>query len=164
MTTQHKCDHCPEAEKRKAAQIENEALKERLVRAGLEQHRAVRAAVLAGNESAYQRGYMDGLAMTIEAALKYPLPDDLYDSKDWRDADYAGRVEWLHTMYEGKKAELDAHLIGREQIYTSAPPAQTPPRLTDEQISDIAVSTPPNVHTYGRAIETAVRRQFGVQE
>jgi hypothetical protein len=48
-------------------------------------------------------------------------------------------------------------------LYT-APPAQTPPRLSDEQISDIAVSTPPNVHTYGRAIETAVRRQFGVQE
>jgi hypothetical protein len=51
MTTQHTCDHCPEAEKRRAAQIENEALKERLARAGLEQHRAVRAAVLAEREA-----------------------------------------------------------------------------------------------------------------
>jgi hypothetical protein len=48
---QHACDHCPEAEKRRAAQIENEALKERLARAGLEQHRAVLAAVLAEREA-----------------------------------------------------------------------------------------------------------------
>jgi hypothetical protein len=32
--------------------------------------------------------------------------------------------------------------------------------LSDEQISDIAISTPPNVHAYGRAIETAVRKQM----
>lgn len=37
----------------------------------------------------------------------YPLPDDLYPySKDWLNADYAGRVEWLHMMYEEKKQEL----------------------------------------------------------
>lgn len=40
----------------------------------------------------------------------YPLPEDLYDSKDWRSGSYAERVEWLHTMYETKKRELDAYL------------------------------------------------------
>ncbi len=39
----------------------------------------------------------------------YPLPDDLYpDSKDWMAADYAGRVQWLHAMYESKKREVEA--------------------------------------------------------
>lgn len=40
------------------------------------------------------------------SARHYPLPDGLYDSKDWRAADYAGRVEWLHSMYEAKKREI----------------------------------------------------------
>lgn len=105
------------------------------------------------------------LQSALEAALNYPLPDDLYDSKDWRDADYAGRVEWLHTMYEGKKAELDAHLIGREQIYTAAPPAQTPPpRLTDDAIEELFYVESLRDLSFARAIETAVRTQFGVQE
>lgn len=39
-----------------------------------------------------------------------------------------------------------------------------PARLSDEQISDIAISTPPNVHTYGRAIETEVRKKFGAKD
>lgn len=37
----------------------------------------------------------------------YQLPDDLYDSKDWKVGSYAERVEWLHTMYEAKKRELE---------------------------------------------------------
>jgi hypothetical protein len=37
----------------------------------------------------------------------YPLPDALYDSKDWVASDYAGRVEWLHFMYESKKREVE---------------------------------------------------------
>lgn len=40
----------------------------------------------------------------------YPLPDDLYDSKDWRAGTYAERVAWLHAMYEAVKAERDALL------------------------------------------------------
>ena len=41
----------------------------------------------------------------------YPLPDSLYpDSKDWMASGYAERVEWLHTMYENKKTELDEYL------------------------------------------------------
>jgi hypothetical protein len=50
---------------------------------------------------------------------------------------------------------------GYPDQYLDALPAQTPPpQLSDEQISDIAISTPPNVHAYGRAIETAVRKQM----
>lgn len=46
-----------------------------------------------------------------EAALKqYPLPDDLYDSKDWKAGGYAQRAEWLHVMYESKKQEVEAAL------------------------------------------------------
>lgn len=38
----------------------------------------------------------------------YPLPESLYpDSKDWVASDYAGRVEWLHFMYESKKREVE---------------------------------------------------------
>lgn len=44
------------------------------------------------------------------SAASYPLPDDLYDSKDWRDGSYAERVEWLHTMFESKKRELEEFL------------------------------------------------------
>ena len=36
----------------------------------------------------------------------YPLPADLYDSKDWRSGTYAERVEWLHTMYESAKEQI----------------------------------------------------------
>ncbi len=41
------------------------------------------------------------------APVLYQLPDDLYDSKDWKVGSYAERVEWLHTMYEAKKRELE---------------------------------------------------------
>lgn len=37
----------------------------------------------------------------------YPLPDDLYaGSKDWVASNYAGRVEWLHVMYESAKEAI----------------------------------------------------------
>ena len=40
------------------------------------------------------------------AKLKALLPDDLYPgSKDWRESDTEGRIEWLIFMYESKKAE-----------------------------------------------------------
>lgn len=41
------------------------------------------------------------------APQRYPLPDELYESKDWRASNYAGRVEWLHLMYDSVKRELD---------------------------------------------------------
>lgn len=38
----------------------------------------------------------------------YPLPESLYfDSKDWVASDYAGRVGWLHFMYESKTREVE---------------------------------------------------------
>jgi hypothetical protein len=36
------------------------------------------------------------------------LPDDLYDSKDWRQGDMAERVLWLIAMLESKSEEVDA--------------------------------------------------------
>ncbi len=92
------------------------------------------------------------LRSALEAALKqYPLPDDLYDSKDWKSSGYAARVEWLHVMYESKKQELEAalkpsgmpvaylhrgdygtslHFVGHHMgLHTplfAVPPAQTP--------------------------------------
>ena len=48
-------------------------------------------------------------AVAAFMARQYPLPDDLFpDSKDWLAGDYAARVEWLHVMYEKKRAEVDA--------------------------------------------------------
>ena len=49
----------------------------------------------------------------------YPLPDDLYEGKDWRAAgNYAERVEWLHVMYESKKQELEAYLDAQRKPLT----------------------------------------------
>lgn len=49
----------------------------------------------------------------------YPLPDSLYpDSKDWQAADYAGRVEWLHVMYELAKGT-----VGMYEAQAAAVPA-----------------------------------------
>lgn len=42
---------------------------------------------------------------------EYPLPDSMYPgSKDWVQSNYAGRVEWLHEMYESRKNEFDRYL------------------------------------------------------
>ena len=30
-----------------------------------------------------------------------------YDSKDWREGNYAERVEWLHLMYAEAKQEIE---------------------------------------------------------
>lgn len=49
-------------------------------------------------------------------------------------------------------------------LYTAAPPAQTPPpRLTDEQIKAIWKDVD-GFYSLVRAIETAVRKQFGVND
>lgn len=56
-------------------------------------------------------------------------------------------------------------------VYTDAPPAQTPvpPRLTDEQRLEIFHSVRPRnrldfIKAYMFAVETAVRKQFGVND
>jgi DNA-directed RNA polymerase subunit RPC12/RpoP len=69
----------------------------------------------------------------------------------------------------------DCNNCGRSvQIeYTAAPPAQTPPRLSDDAIIEIAKSLgwwigesdiAADSIEISRAIETAVRKQFGVNE
>lgn len=56
-------------------------------------------------------------AVLADRAGQYPLPDDLFpDSKDWLAGDYAARVEWLHAMYEKKRAEVDALATASERI------------------------------------------------
>jgi hypothetical protein len=58
----------------------------------------------------------------------YPLPDSLYpDSKDWVASDYAGRVEWLHFMYESKKREVEQ--LEAEQLERKP--------LTEEEINKL---------------------------
>ena len=52
----------------------------------------------------------------------YPLPDDLYDSKDWRQGTYASRVEWLHTMYEHAKHERDEYAAQVDALRPQAVP------------------------------------------
>lgn len=38
------------------------------------------------------------------------LSDDLYDSKDWKQADLVGRIEWLIAMLENYRDEIDMWL------------------------------------------------------
>ena len=55
------------------------------------------------------QSYMEGVtAGRHELASEYPLPTDLYDSKDWRCGTYAERVEWLHTMHEDAREQIAA--------------------------------------------------------
>jgi len=46
----------------------------------------------------------------------------------------------------------------------TAPPAQTPPRLTDDAIEELFYVESLRDLSFARAIETAVRAQFGMQE
>lgn len=65
---------------------------------------------------------VERLAALATAQQAYPLPDSLYpDSKDWQAADYAGRVEWLHSMYESAKwmvREYEGQAAAREPVAT----------------------------------------------
>lgn len=60
--------------------------------------------------------------------------------------------------------------VGTKLYTPPPPPAEVPmqPRkavkLTDDEISDIAIDNPPNVHIYARAIEQAVWAKLGVSE
>jgi hypothetical protein len=71
--------------------------------------------------------YVDGpdgtMALPALSAGQYPLPDDMYDSKDWRAGSYAERVEWLHTMYEASQKTLDTYLAMRPSAEPSEPVA-----------------------------------------
>jgi hypothetical protein len=80
--------------------------------------------------------YTVDLESQRDALAKYQLPDPLYpDSKDWLAGDYAARVEWLHTGYEAKKAEIEsllqqvefAHQAGNAKV-TGSPALSASPR------------------------------------
>lgn len=75
-------------------------------------YKNVAAEALEIEEDIYGEVYdaMIAAAPPAPTSTQYPLPDDLYDSKDWRSGGYAERVEWLHTMYENAKATLDTYL------------------------------------------------------
>jgi len=92
-----------------------------------------RAAVEQELAEADGRGFTRGANAARAAAQPqpearvYPLPDDLYPgSKDWMASDYAGRVEWLHGMYESARREADMW-CERAQPETQ-PEAQAMPR------------------------------------
>jgi len=50
----------------------------------------------------------DALRAELDA-IRSKLPDDLYPgSKDWRESDAAGRIDWLVGMYESVNADSDS--------------------------------------------------------
>jgi hypothetical protein len=51
--------------------------------------------------------------------IKDLLADDLYDSKDWRDADTAERVEYLIELVASKNREIDLWLEQIEHLKSS---------------------------------------------
>lgn len=73
------------------------------------------------------------------------------------------------TKAESEQWQKDTLALRAALAEYTAPPAQTPPpRLTDEQIKSIAATLcaipGTYVHALARAIESAVRKQVGVQE
>jgi hypothetical protein len=40
------------------------------------------------------------------AAQAVDLPDDLSESKDWRESDYNGRIDWLKAMHASQRAQI----------------------------------------------------------
>jgi len=113
---------------------------------------ALNAAAMAESD-AYLRGYNVG----HDAALKPGEPMAFYDGKKF----YGSREAASMCMADTEK------LV---PVYTAAPPAQTPPpRLTYGQVVDVIASTgysaeAEKYHTVSRAIESAVRRSFGVND
>lgn len=45
-------------------------------------------------------------ALPVNPVIKELLRDDRFESKDWKHADAAGRIEWLITMFESKTEEV----------------------------------------------------------
>jgi hypothetical protein len=107
----------------------------------------------------------EALKQAIEAALKpgEPIGWSITCNGNHTGNFYqSSEVAEVRLIEANRKYPKDVRTI--EPLF-AAPPAQTPPRrLTDYQISVIAVDNPPDVHIYGRAIETAVRKQFGVND
>jgi hypothetical protein len=92
---------------RAAAQPQPEPVRTALEQYDLDQSPAYREGYEDGRRKGYEVGKRHAAQPQPEARV-YPLPDDLYPgSKDWMASDYAGRVEWLHGMYESARREAD---------------------------------------------------------
>ena len=76
------------------------------------------------------------------------------------------RLQKMLAEHVGKGDPIDvgniAMMLWTRKEPTAAPVREPLPLLTDEEISDIAIANPPDVHTYGRAIEQAARQKAGL--
>jgi hypothetical protein len=59
-----------------------------------------------GGDYCFRGDYVEKLEAKLDKVGAL-LPDDLYDSKDWRHADSLGRIEWLIQMLANKNEEID---------------------------------------------------------
>ena len=119
------------------------------------------------NTEDQERSNREALRTALEAALKpgsEPIAYLYHDARIPNDAH-----PWLHSTLLVLAADRRQGLPGETPLYT-APPAQTPPpRLTDEQIGNIhyiesECREQPSPMAFARAIESAVRKQFGVND
>ena len=62
---------------------------------------------------------LEGSEVMDMQVIKDLLADDLYDSKDWRDADTAERVEYLIELVAYKNREIDLWLEQIEHLKSS---------------------------------------------
>lgn len=78
--------------------------------------------------------------------------------------------QWFESMQDTNRSfVIDADKKLHQKIIAAiqaAPRAEQPRKavkLSDEEISTIAISNPPNVHIYARAIEQAVLKANGIE-
>jgi hypothetical protein len=142
---------------------------------------------VAENFTATERDAVDELRATLEAALKpgevvgyvaSPITwkSDRFHSEQTPKITQHPQPEYgfVHPVYTTPPAQTDAlkriaaactdpDTTDALDALVAAPPAQTPPRLTDAEVDAIARQPTYLGHPY-RAIETAVRRSFGVND
>lgn len=97
---------------------------------------------LVASDSRYTK--QDLYAAPVAQQPQYPLPDDLYPSKDWAAGSYSERVEWLHTMYEGQKAlaaEYERQL-GKQPQAEAVPSIEQERKEAEQQYSITAFNYP----------------------
>jgi hypothetical protein len=74
------------------------------------------------------------------------LSDDRYDSKDWRQADPAGRIEWLIFMLEAKGEEVENMVRLAEPMLSDALAA------ADKRIEELEAKLTENEVRLGKAV------------
>lgn len=58
-------------------------------------------------EAALAQQALASSSVAPPAAQDVDLPDDFSESKDWRESDYAGRIEWLLVMHRSMRDEIE---------------------------------------------------------